>query len=124
MCPSVALSEQQCSAIQPYMSAYQVLPLTGKDGVDKWTDQNLWDAVLSNVRVVVGTPAVLADALHHGFVRMSRLALLVFDEGWQQVTRYCFMLNWLTIPPSPQMHQEHSHEHDHEELLPSQQVSS
>ncbi|KAK4540651.1 hypothetical protein LTR36_008982 [Oleoguttula mirabilis] len=81
MCPSVALSEQQHSAIQPYLSAYQVLMLTGKDGVDKWTDQKLWDATLSNVRVVVGTPAVLADALTHGFVRMSRLALLVFDEA-------------------------------------------
>ncbi|KAK5116095.1 hypothetical protein LTR85_009377 [Meristemomyces frigidus] len=81
MCPSVALSEQQCTAIQPFLSAYQVLMLTGKDGVDKWTDQKLWDAVLNNVRVVVGTPAVLADALTHGFVKMSRLALLVFDEA-------------------------------------------
>ena len=63
------------------MSGYQVLSLMGRDGVDKWTDQKLWDAVLTNVRVVVGTPQVLADALTHGFVRMSRLALLVFDEG-------------------------------------------
>ncbi|KAK5136865.1 hypothetical protein LTR08_001787 [Meristemomyces frigidus] len=81
MTPSVALSEQQCEALLPYLSAYQVLSLMGKDGVDKWTDQRLWDAVLTNVRVVVGTPQVLADALTHGFVRMSRLALLVFDEA-------------------------------------------
>ena len=81
MSPSVALSEQQCKAIQRYLSGYQVLSLMGRDGVDKWTDQKLWDAVLTNVRVVVGTPQVLVDALTHGFVRMSRLALLVFDEG-------------------------------------------
>jgi dsRNA-specific ribonuclease/ERCC4-related helicase len=31
--------------------------------------------------VVVGTPAVLADALTHGFVPMARLSILVFDEG-------------------------------------------
>jgi len=81
MSPSVALSEQQCKVLQQYLPAYDVLSLTGKNGVDKWTDQRLWDAVLTNVRVVVGTPAVLADALTHGFVRMARLTLLVFDEA-------------------------------------------
>ena len=89
MSPSVALSEQQCKAMQQHLSAYQVLSLMGKDGVDKWTDQKHWDAVLTNVRVVVGTPQVLADALTHGFVRMSRLALLVFDEG------RCARCSWL-----------------------------
>ncbi|KAI7187363.1 P-loop containing nucleoside triphosphate hydrolase protein [Hortaea werneckii] len=62
-------------------SAYQVISLMGSDGVDKWTDQRLWDAVLTHVRVVVGTPAVLMDALTHGFVRIRRLALLVIDEA-------------------------------------------
>lgn len=51
------------------------------DNVDCWTDQSIWDEVLKDVRVVVSTHAVLADALGHGFVQISRLALLVFDEG-------------------------------------------
>jgi hypothetical protein len=49
--------------------------------VDHWSEQRIWDAVLKDVRLVVSTPAVLADALRLGFVKISRLALLVFDEG-------------------------------------------
>lgn len=120
MSPSLALSGQQHRVLQEYLSAYHVLSLTGNDGVDKWTEQRLWDAVLSNVRVVVGTPKVLEDALTHGFVRMSRLALLVFDEG-----RYAGMLShehstesW----KSAQMYQREPDEQHYAEVLPSQQV--
>lgn len=55
--------------------------LSGNDNVDKWTQQNLWDAVLNGIHVVVSTPQVLYDALSHGFVTMGRIALLIFDEG-------------------------------------------
>jgi len=81
MSPSVALSEQQFKVLAENLPGYQVKSLLGRDGVDKWSDQRLWDAVLTNVRVVVGTPAVLEQALSHGFVQLSRLALLVFDEA-------------------------------------------
>ena len=79
--PTKALCLQQYDRISQDLPGYFVKSLTGEDNVDKWTDTRLWDAVLTNVRVVVGTPAVLADALHHGFVRVSKLALLVFDEA-------------------------------------------
>ena len=55
--------------------------LTGLDNVERWTSQNVWNTVLQDVRVVVSTHAVLADALSHGFVTMGKLALIVFDEG-------------------------------------------
>lgn len=55
--------------------------LSGADGVDRWTDQKLWDLVLANVKVVVSTYQILLDALTHGFIEMERLALIVFDEG-------------------------------------------
>jgi ERCC4-related helicase len=55
--------------------------LIGSDNVDRWSEQRIWNVVLDNFRIVVSTPAVLADALSHGFVTMERLALLVFDEG-------------------------------------------
>lgn len=54
---------------------------SGLDDIDKWTDQKLWDAALQNIHVVVSTPAVLYDALSHGFVPITKIALLVFDEG-------------------------------------------
>ncbi|KAK0948551.1 Dicer-like protein 2 [Friedmanniomyces endolithicus] len=78
---SVELSRQQLGVLRTHLPAYQILSLTGQDGVDNWSRQHIWDAVLANVRIVVGTPAVLKDALTHGFVRISRLALLVFDEA-------------------------------------------
>lgn len=81
MSPSVALCNQQHEVLSDHLSGYLVKRLTGEDGVDNWSDQRLWDAVLGNVRLVVGTPAVLYDALTHGFIHMSRLALLVFDEA-------------------------------------------
>ena len=55
--------------------------LSGRDDVDRWTDQKTWDDVLANVRIVLSTYQVLLDALTHGFVKMSKLALLIFDEG-------------------------------------------
>lgn len=79
--PSVALAMQQASVLSEHLPSVQVRTLSGQDGVDKWTDQKLWDAVLANVQVVVATPAVLLDALSHGFIKFARLALLVFDEA-------------------------------------------
>jgi RecG-like helicase len=51
--------------------------------MERWSEQRIWDAILDNVQIVVSTHAVLADALTHGFVKMSNLALLIFDEGTQ-----------------------------------------
>lgn len=55
--------------------------LLGLDNVDRWSEQRIWDAALKDVQIVVSTHAILADALTYGFVRMTKLALLVFDEG-------------------------------------------
>lgn len=55
--------------------------LSGNDNVDYWTEQSVWDGVLKNVRIALSTHQVLLDALTHGFVEMNKLALLIFDEG-------------------------------------------
>jgi ERCC4-related helicase len=81
LAPTVALCLQQHQVIASQILSVKTKVLTGLDHVDRWTDQHIWDKVLKDVRVVVSTYAVLADALSHGFVRMSRLALLIFDEG-------------------------------------------
>lgn len=49
--------------------------------MDRWTEQHLWDAVLSNTKIVVSTYQILLDALTHAFIRMESLALIIFDEG-------------------------------------------
>lgn len=55
--------------------------LSGRDNVEHWTEQSVWDVILHNVRVVLSTHQVLYDALSHGFVKMDGLSLLIFDEG-------------------------------------------
>ena len=81
MTPNKALSEQQHLVVQQHLPAYHIRCLTGADDVDKWTEQRVWDAFLTGVHMVVGTPAVLADALSHGFIKISRLSLCIFDEA-------------------------------------------
>ncbi|KAJ5330175.1 hypothetical protein N7452_010565 [Penicillium brevicompactum] len=79
--PTVALCLQQHEVIKSQIPTVKTKILTGMDNVDRWTDQSIWDAVLKDTRIVISTHAVLADALGHGFVQMSRIALLVFDEA-------------------------------------------
>lgn len=81
MAPNKSLSEQQYNVLQQHLPAYHVRLLTGADNVDTWTDQAWWNAFLAGVHVVVGTPAVLCEALTHGFVAMCRLSLCIFDEA-------------------------------------------
>jgi len=68
-------------AIVSQIPAVRTRLLLGSDNVDRWSRQSTWDAVLSGLHVVVSTHAILSDALSHGFVRMRKLALIIFDEG-------------------------------------------
>lgn len=80
LAPTVALCTQQHDAILAQLPAARTRLLIGSDNLDCWEDK-IWKAVLTDVQIVVSTHAILLDALGHGYVPMSRLALLVFDEG-------------------------------------------
>ncbi|KAJ5772613.1 hypothetical protein N7520_003142 [Penicillium odoratum] len=88
LAPTVALCIQQHDVIASQLSSVKIRTLTGLDNVDRWTEQATWNKVLRDVRVVVSTHAVLADALSHGFVRMSQLSLIVFDEAHHCMRRH------------------------------------
>jgi ERCC4-related helicase len=75
------LCEQQYEVFKSNLPGYGIQLLSGKDNVDHWTEQLVWDVVLNNVKIVLSTHQVLLDALTHAFVKMDRLALLIFDEG-------------------------------------------
>lgn len=77
----MALAEQQHSVISKQLPLYQSRLLLGSDNVDHWSTQEIWNKILLNIRIVVSTPQVLLDAMGHGFVKLSSLSLLVFDEG-------------------------------------------
>ncbi|KAI4720159.1 P-loop containing nucleoside triphosphate hydrolase protein [Aureobasidium sp. EXF-10727] len=81
LAPTVALCHQHYKSITTNLPAYQTRLLTSEDGVDRWTDQTVWDGVLKDMKIIVSTYGVLYDALCHGFVAMQRLSLCVFDEA-------------------------------------------
>ena len=62
------------------MPAAQVRYLTGAER-ELWSERCIWDAALKNIRVVVSTYQVLLDGLSNGFVHLSTIPILVFDEG-------------------------------------------
>ncbi|OQN95566.1 hypothetical protein B0A48_18501 [Cryoendolithus antarcticus] len=88
LAPSVDLCIQQHDTLRQAMPAYKMRLLTGQDNVDKWSELRIWDAALNQARVVVSTHAVLADALRHGFVRLTSLALLIFDEAHHCIKKH------------------------------------
>jgi len=82
MVPSVSLAYQQLDVLKKGLGESVVVKsLTGNDLVDTWSSQQIWDAVLCGVDVLVCTFQIYADALRHGFVKLSDASLLVFDEA-------------------------------------------
>jgi hypothetical protein len=72
---------QQFQVIRRELPSVSARSITGSDNVELWSTQKKWDCVLGNHRIIVSTHAILSDALSHGFVTISRLGLLIFDEG-------------------------------------------
>ncbi|CRG88982.1 Dicer-like protein 2 [Talaromyces islandicus] len=79
--PTVVLAEQQYLVLSKQLPLYQIRLLLGSDNIDHWSTQKIWDKILLNIRIVVSTPQVLLNAMSSGFVKLSKLALLVFDEA-------------------------------------------
>lgn len=80
--PGVTLTYQQADALRRGLSgAYIIKALTGNEKVDTWKDQKTWTDALLGVNVVVCTYQVLLDALMHGFVKLTEISMLVFDEA-------------------------------------------
>ena len=76
-----SLAAQWYDVVSAQLPYIQTKFLSGADGVDRWRDQCTWDDCLQDVRIIVCTYQILLDALIHGFIPMSSLALLIFDEG-------------------------------------------
>ena len=80
LAPTVSLCAQQAEVIRLQAASTPIKLLTGNDNVHMWS-AGVWENILDGIRIVVSTYQVLLDALCHAFVRMDRLALIVFDEG-------------------------------------------
>lgn len=66
--PTKVLYIQKLAYISRHIPAVSMRTLIGDDGVEYWSNQEIWDAALRGLKVVFATHAVLADALTHGFV--------------------------------------------------------
>lgn len=73
--------EQQYNVISAQLPSFQSRPLSDNDGIDRWSEQSMWNDVLRNMNIIVCTHQVLLNALIRGFVHMKKIALLVFDEA-------------------------------------------
>ncbi|PSR90511.1 ATP-dependent helicase DCL-2 [Coniella lustricola] len=79
LAPTVELCSQQYRVVMAQIPSVQAKLITGSERVDVWSSST-WSTALINVKIIITTPQVLLDALLNAFIRMSSLALLVFDE--------------------------------------------
>ncbi|KAF5374334.1 hypothetical protein D9758_004670 [Tetrapyrgos nigripes] len=100
--PTVVLCEQQHAVIEASLPVPVGL-LTGALEPDQWKDASLWKRTLESYRVVVSTPQVLLDALHHGYIVLGRdIGLLIFDEAHHAVDNHPYnriMQNFYSVLP-------------------------
>lgn len=76
----MSLCDQQFGVIKTQIPSVLAKIVTGSDNLESWS-KSTWNSVLVNVKLVVTTHQVLLDALLHGFVQITSLALIIFDEG-------------------------------------------
>lgn len=118
LAPTVSLCDQQFGVIKTQIPSVLPKIVTGSDKVDSWS-KSTWEGVLVNVKLVITTHQVLLDALLHGFVQISSLALIIFDEGNTVFTSCRFSV--ADILPSAQLYQEAPGQQDHERILSGSQ---
>ncbi|KAL8874525.1 MAG: hypothetical protein Q9174_000163 [Haloplaca sp. 1 TL-2023] len=88
LAPNVALAAQQEKVISAQIPSVQTRLLLGSDNTETWSEQWIWDDMLKGISVVVSTHQILLDALIHGFIQMSELSLMVFDEAHHCVAKH------------------------------------
>ncbi|KAI0789681.1 hypothetical protein C8Q75DRAFT_764525 [Abortiporus biennis] len=87
LAPTVALIEQQHNVIQSAVPVSVGL-ITGSSEPDQWKDSKLWRKLLEKNKIMVTTPQILLDALHHGYVTLSEIGLLIFDEAHHATAKH------------------------------------
>lgn len=81
LAPTATLCRQQYEVFEIHLPSIQMSLMTGDCQLHLWSDQRIWDTMLGDSRIVFSTPAILFDALSHSFVKITSLALIIFDEG-------------------------------------------
>jgi len=78
LCPTVFLVHQQAKVIGEHTDL-KVGSYTGDMNVDAWKLQT-WEQEMEKCEVFVMTPQIMLQNLHHCFMRMDCIEVLIFDE--------------------------------------------
>lgn len=81
----MALIEQQHKVISDHIPV-SVGQVTGASEPDQWKDAKVWRKLIDSHRILVTTPQILLDALHHGYMSLGEIGLLVFDEAHHAIS--------------------------------------
>ena len=76
---SVALVFQQAAVLRCNLNQ-NVAQICGEMGADRWSAEP-WVEYMENNMVIVLTAEVLYQCLHHSYIKMSQISLLIFDEA-------------------------------------------
>lgn len=76
---SVALVFQQAAVLKCNLNQ-NVAQICGEMGADRWSAEP-WVEYMENNMVIVLTAEVLYQCLHHSYIKMSQISLLIFDEA-------------------------------------------
>ncbi|XP_074663232.1 endoribonuclease Dicer-S-like [Tubulanus polymorphus] len=87
--PTTPMVEQQAKAIR-YHTDFTVGNYIGALGVDLWTGEK-WIEEFQKYQILVMTPQIFSDLLHHGFISLSRINLLIFDECHMAVKNHPYV---------------------------------
>jgi endoribonuclease Dicer len=74
----VPLVSQQAKVIESNC-AYDVKQICGEMGADRW-DEKQWKQNFEEYDVLVMTAQIFLNILRHGFISLSQVNLLIFDE--------------------------------------------
>ncbi|KAJ7383935.1 Endoribonuclease Dicer [Desmophyllum pertusum] len=75
---TVPLASQQAKVIGDHTDL-KVKHYVGEMGVDFW-DKSVWEKEFNEFNVLVMTAQIFLDLLHHAYIRLSQVNLLIFDE--------------------------------------------
>ena len=76
----VALVFQQHAVLECNLD-HRIEKFCGSTLHSNWTTKGFWDSVVDNNMVVVCTAEILRQCLHHAYIRMGQINLLIFDEA-------------------------------------------
>lgn len=77
--PTVALVDQQSATVESQLPL-RVVKFSSAQGIDFWQPDQ-WLQEIKKADVMVLTPAVLLKMLEHGYIAISQLDLVIFDEA-------------------------------------------